>query len=88
MTPQSWAPSIGHSQGCVSVSNTDKQDTERDSKPHTTYSPAEIYEIVQEQIRMVEVETAVGVLKKHGWYWEQFDPGRSGLVPGFKKLHS
>jgi hypothetical protein len=37
---------------------------------------------------MVEVETAVGVLKKHGWYWEQFDPGRSGLVPGFKKLHS
>jgi hypothetical protein len=34
---------------------------------------------------MVEVENAVYVLKKHGWHWECFDPGRSGLVPGYRK---
>ena len=79
-------PASGHgfsdSRNCVKHS---AAETQPEKKRATTYSPAEIYEIVQEQIRMVEVENAVYVLKKHGWHWECFDPGRSGLVPGYRK---
>ena len=79
-------PASGHGfSDAAYLCQTQNSETKAEKKPATTYSPAEIYEIVQEQIRMVEVENAVYVLKKHGWHWECFDPGRSGLVPGYRK---
>lgn len=79
-------PASGHGfSDAAYLCQTQNGETQTKKKEATTYSPAEIYEIVQEQIRMVEVENAVYVLKKHGWHWECFDPGRSGLVPGYRK---
>ena len=72
-------------ESCVPVSNEITQASDTKTGLDTTYGPAEIYEHVQDMLRIHAVETAVATLQKHGWRWEQFDPGRSGLVPAWRK---
>ena len=45
-------------------------------------APLDIYEMVVAHSRQVAIDGAVAVLRQNGWRWENFDPGRSGLVPG------
>ena len=84
MTPNS-GPSLPRIRARVSVSNADSQSVPDASKVDTTggVPPEVIFEQVKAHIRMAEIETAVATLQRYGWRWEQFDPGRSGLVPGW-----
>lgn len=81
--PQSWhSLSEGDPGACVSVSNAETQPSQGEKSNTLDLAPHIIYEHVQAHIRQCEIDTAVHTLQRHGWYWENFDPGRSGLVPG------
>lgn len=80
---QSWHSfSQGDPDACVPVSNTERHASHDEITGTPDLAPHVIYEHVQAHIRMVEIDSAVSTLQRHGWYWENFDPGRSGLVPG------
>ena len=85
MNPIENAAPHGVEESRVPVSNQVTQASDRKYGPDTIYGPAEIYEHVQDMLRIHAVETAVATLQKHGWRWEQFDPGRAGLVPTWRK---
>lgn len=85
MNPIENAAPRGVEESCVPVFDQVTQASDGKTGPDTIYGPAEIYEHVQDMLRIHAVETAVATLQKHGWRWEQFDPGRSGLVPTWRK---
>ena len=70
------------SQSCVPVFDADTPESNSGNLVTPDVAPHVIYEQVQAHIRQVEIDTAVHTLQRHGWFWENFDPGRSGLVPG------
>ena len=80
---QSWhSLAQGDPTACVSVSNAVSQASKDEITGTPDIAPHIIYEHVQAHIRQCEIDTAVHTLQRHGWFWENFDPGRSGLVPG------
>ena len=83
--PSNESPKLPRLRARVSVSNADSQAVPNGSSVDTTggVPPEVIFEQVKAHIRMAEIETAVATLQRYGWRWEQFDPGRSGLVPGW-----
>ena len=83
--PSNESPKLPRLRARVSVSNTESQAVPDGTNVDTTggVPPEVIFEQVKAHIRMAEIETAVATLQRYGWRWENFDPGRSGLVPGW-----
>ena len=75
-------PSEGVLNSRVTVSTEDTHPQCFEFSDPLDVAPLDVYEMVVAHARQVAIDGAVAVLRQHGWRWENFDPGRSGLVPG------